>query len=118
VKDLAPDITRQRLLIEGLYASHVDEQRVREYLLGIARELGLRTYGDPIVHSPQGAGREENEGFDAFVPLIDSGIALYIWTANRFFSTVIYTCKSFDSDRAIRFTDGFFGCSEIEAECF
>jgi hypothetical protein len=32
------------------------------------------------------------------------GIALYIWTNARFFAVVIYTCKSFDADEAIRLT--------------
>ena len=91
MRDLAPDITRQRLLVEGIYSGEMDEQRVRDYLTGVARKLGLRTYGEPMIHSPQGSGSEDNQGFDAFIPLIDSGIALYVWTGQRFFSAVLYT---------------------------
>lgn len=118
MKDLAPDITRQRLLIEGLYSGDMDEDRVSDYLVGIAHELGLRTYGEPMIHAPQGIGRQANQGFDAFIPLIDSGIALYVWTGSRFFSAVLYTCKSFDTKTAIDFTNGFFRCAEIEALSF
>jgi S-adenosylmethionine decarboxylase len=118
MRNLAPDITRQQLLIEGIYSGEVDEQRVSDYLIGIAQELGLRVYGEPIIHSPQGDGREENQGFDAFIPLIDSGIALYVWTANRFFSTVLYTCKAFDSELATNFAGEFFECKDIEALAF
>jgi len=31
MKDLAPNIIRQRLLIEGFYDSKVDEKFIREY---------------------------------------------------------------------------------------
>jgi hypothetical protein len=34
-----------------------------------------------IIFSPlTGMGKTENAGFDAFVPLIDSGISAYIWS--------------------------------------
>lgn len=109
MRNLAPDIFRQRLLIEGYYAGEVTADRVREYLLGIAAHLELRTYAEPIVFSPaSGMGRAENQGFDAFVPLIDSGISIYIWTQARFFSALLYTCKGFDEGQAIEFTRLFF----------
>ena len=104
MKNLAPDIFRQRLLVEGHYTIDMDADTVREFLLGLAAALDLRTYGEPIVFSPAaGTGKEENAGFDAFVPLIDSGISAYIWTARRFFSVVLYTCKGFDEARAVEF---------------
>jgi hypothetical protein len=113
-KDLAPDIFRQRLLIEGFYGREVGEAAIRDYLLTVARHLGLRTYGEPVVFAPaSGQGRPENAGFDAFVPLIDSGISGYFWTGPRFLSIVLYTCKGFAEDEAIAFTRQFF---EIEGE--
>lgn len=98
--DFAPEIYRQRLLLEGYYTIEVTEATVRNFLVGLAGHLNLRTYGEPIVHSPSGEGKETNQGFDAFVPLIDSGISLYVWTQARFFSTVIYSCKQFDKHMA------------------
>ena len=52
MRDLAPDITRVRLLIEGYYRGGVDEDRVREYLMGVAEHLELKVYGAPTIHSP------------------------------------------------------------------
>jgi len=118
MKDLAPDILRQRLLIEGYYTKDIGRAEVEGYLLGVAKHLSLRTYAPPIIHSPGGEGREINQGYDAFVPLIDSGIALYVWTQRRFFSTVIYTCKRFDVEAALRFTHDFFGASGTEHAAF
>lgn len=103
--DLAPDIYRQRLLIEGYWTVTVNETAVRDYLLGLAAHLGLRTYGNPVVHAPAaGEGRPENAGYDAFVPLIDSGISGYFWTEARFLSVLVYSCTPFDADAAAAFT--------------
>lgn len=118
MKDLAPKIVRQRLLIEATYDRSLEESNIRDYLLGLAAHLNLRTYGDPIIHSPSGTGKEENQGFDAFVPLIDSGISLYVWTNERFLSVVLYTCKSFSINGALAFTEEFFKTIELEHSNF
>lgn len=114
MKDLAPDIVRQRLLIEGCYGIDLDRAAVEKYLLSLAAHLNLRTYGNPIVHAPSGAGKEDNEGFDAFIPLIDSGISLYVWSKKQFFAVVLFTCKAFDKERALQFTRGYFESAELE----
>jgi S-adenosylmethionine decarboxylase len=109
LENIAPDIFRQRLLIEGFFRRDVDEQVIRDYLLGLAKHLGLRTYGDPVVFSPgAGTGRAENAGFDAFVPLIDSGISGYFWSARKFLSILLYTCKGFDQETALAYTRSYF----------
>ncbi len=118
MRDLAPDITRIRLLIEGFYMGPMDEERVRRYLLGIAEHLELRVYGEPTIHSPAGTGSAENQGYDAFIPLIDSGISLYVWSGQSFFSALLYTCKAFDVDAACQFTREFFDAEEIEHSVF
>lgn len=118
MKDLAPEITRQRLLIEGLYTNDINEEKVEEYLLSIAKHLDLRAYGKPIIHSPEGMGKADNEGFDAFLPLIDSGISLYVWSSKKFFAAVLFTCKDFDEHAAIEFTRDYFSASAIEFKGF
>jgi S-adenosylmethionine decarboxylase len=118
MKNLAPTITRQRLLIEGYYVPKVDEQVIKEYFATVCKELKLRMYGEPIIFSPGGQGKEENQGYDAFVPLIDSGISLYIWSKAKFFSVVIYTCKSFSEEKALATTKAFFGATEVASQAF
>jgi S-adenosylmethionine decarboxylase len=118
MKDLAPDIFRQRLLIEGYYAADIDRAAVEKYLVDVAAELGLRTYGAPIVHAPDGLGKAENQGYDAFIPLIDSGISLYVWSAKHFFAAVLFTCKRFDVEPALSFTERFFSASELAHQSF
>jgi hypothetical protein len=109
MRDLAPHIVRQRMVIEGFYSIDVTRATVENYLRGLAHHLGLRTYAEPVVYAPvPGAGRPENQGFDGFVPLIDSGIAAYVWAADRFFSVVVYTCTRFSEAAALEFTRAFF----------
>jgi S-adenosylmethionine decarboxylase len=114
MRDLAPDILRQRLLLEGYYTVSVDRNTVEGFLTGIAAMLELRTYGAPIVHAPDGIGKPENQGFDAFIPLIDSGISLYVWSARQFFAAVLFTCKAFEASQAVDFTRRYFGTRELE----
>ena len=118
MRNLAPELTRQRLLIEGFYKIKVDKKVIEDYFGTITKALKLRVYGKPIIFSPGGAGKEENQRYDAFVPLIDSGISLYIWSNAAFLSVVIYTCKKFDEKIAIETTKKFFKISDIESQSF
>jgi len=118
MKDLAPNIMRQRLLIEGFYKIDADKSVIENYFKKITEALNLRMYGEPIIFSPGGEGKEENQGYDAFVPLIDSGISVYVWCNSKFLSLIIYTCKSFDENKALKFTKDFWKIDEIESQSF
>ncbi len=118
MKNLAPQVFRQRLLIEANYTKSVLKSDVERYLRELPSELGLRIYTDPVVYSPGGEGRSENQGYDGFVALIDSGISIYVWENAKFLSAVIYTCKGFDASRAADFTRRFFGVTELEEMSF
>ena len=118
MKGLAPDITRQRLLIEGFYSIKASKKVIEGYFLEITKALNLRMYGKPIIFSPGGEGKEENQGYDAFVPLIDSGISLYVWSNAKFISLIIYTCKSFDEKEAVKVTKEFCKIKTIEFSSF
>ena len=105
----ASEIFRKRLLIEGYFSRPIlDAQVLKEYFLFITDKLALRTYGDPIVHETSGQGKALHQGFDAFVPLIDSGIYVCVWSGPRFISVILYTCSEFDEARATELTREFF----------
>lgn len=118
VQDLAPDIVRQRLLIEGYFTTDVVEDVIKRYFDALTTALELRTYGAPTIFAPGGLGRDDNQGYDAFVPLIDSGISLYVWSRPRFLAAVIFTCKRFDAKRAIDVTREFFAMREVASQEF
>jgi S-adenosylmethionine decarboxylase len=111
MEDLAPDIVRQRLLIEGFYELDIDAAVIESYFGRLCDGLGLQAYGNPTLFSPAGKGQEINQGYDAFLPLVDSGVSLYAWTARRFLAVVLFTCKRFDAARAVELTAAFFRMS-------
>lgn len=115
---IASEIFRKRLLVEGYFQTEVNEESLRGYFSRITSDLGLRTYGDPIIHRTGGAGKDINEGYDGFVPLIDSGIYIGVWVNPRFLSTIIYTCGEFDADKAVSLVAEIFRLSEFQSAVF
>jgi hypothetical protein len=117
---IAPEIFRKRLLIEGYFArQELDAAALREYFTVITSRLGLRTYGEPTVHTTtSGQGKAANQGYDAFVPLIDSGIYVGVWSARAFVSVILYTCADFDDAEAIDTTRDFFLLTEWDTATF
>ena len=119
MRRLAPEIFRKRLLIEGFFARQgVDGQVIRDYFTALTTHLGLRTYGEPIVHQTGGQGKATNEGYDAFVPLIDSGIYVCVWSVHRFLSVILYTCAEFDEGAATEVTQQFFELTDWDTALF
>jgi hypothetical protein len=116
--NIAPEVFRKRLLIEGYFNVVVDEKLLEEYFANITRQLGLRTYGAPIIHKTSGQGKELNEGFDGFVPLIDSGIYIAAWVNPKFLSNIIYTCGEFDENKAVDVVKEFFKMGETQSAIF
>jgi hypothetical protein len=115
---IAPQVFRKRLLVEGFFSIDVTADTLTEYFVTLTSGLNLRTYGEPVIHATSGQGKLENEGFDGFVPLIDSGIYIAVWAKPRFFSTILYTCADFDEDRAVRIVRDFMGATEHESAIF
>lgn len=116
--DLAPDIFRKRLIIEGFFFIDVDTSTIEKFFVFLTSALALKTYAPPIIHHTGGEGKEDNQGYDAFVPLIDSGIYLAVWANKKFLSMIIYTCKDFDDKKAVNATKDFFAMNEIEYRIF
>lgn len=94
------------------------EDSLREYFSRITSELDLRTYGEPIIHRTSGVGKDINEGFDGFVPLVDSGIYIGVWMNPKFLSTIIYTCGEFNAEKAVSLVEGIFRLSDFQSAIF
>ena len=115
---IAPDIFRKRLLIEGFFIASVNEQSIIDFFTFLTGGLNLKTYGQPIIHTTGGVGKDVNQGYDAFVPLIDSGIYLAVWSNQKFLSLIIYTCKDFDEAKALQLTKEYFTITESQHKLF
>jgi len=119
MEPFAPEIYRKRLLIEGYFTrGGVDAGTLLDYFTTITSALRLTTYGEPIVHRTSGEGKPEHEGYDAFVPLIASGIYVCVWSQRGFVSVILYTCADFDEKLATARTREFFGMGNTNTLLF
>lgn len=113
MRDLAPEIYRQRLVVEGLVAAPIREGDIVVYL----RELGSLT--DMTVLAEPVTSRSPLYGWAAWIHWETSGAHFYAWDVPRlFFSVDIYTCKAFEPDEVVAFTRRYFQASEVVAHGF
>lgn len=111
--DLAPEIFRQRLVVEGLVTAPISAEQIEAYLARLSTELGMVTLLPPVTHC------SDRYGWAGWIHWETSGAHFYAWDVPRlFFSVDIYTCKAFDAQRACDFTKRFFQAPEIVAMAF
>ncbi len=104
-EDLAPDICRQRLIIEGTLNNVFLPEEMAQYAKEISQVLDMTLVTSPVLNY------EPKYGWCAFVHWKESGMHIYTWENRtpKFFSVDIYTCKKFDPQHAVNYTKEFFG---------
>jgi S-adenosylmethionine decarboxylase len=111
--DLAPEIHRQRLVIEGIPAAEINELAISGYLRGLSDVCDMVLLTTPVTH------RSDRFGWAGWIHWETSGAHFYAWDQPKlFFSVDIYTCKAFDPIAAISYTEAFFETSQIVAKEF
>lgn len=106
--DLAPDIHRQRLVVEGVPARAVTDTDIRRYLRELTDITEMVPLMEPVTH------RSPTYGWAGWIHWETSGAHFYAWDdPDLFFSVDIYTCKAFDPDAVVDFTRVFFDTSAI-----
>jgi hypothetical protein len=111
--DLAPEIYRQRLVIEGYPGFQITDTHIKQYLSELSVVTGMKKLIDPVTHE------SELYGWAGWIHWETSGAHFYGWDQPRlFFSVDIYTCKQFDPVKAVEFTKSFFTASEITSKEF
>jgi hypothetical protein len=112
-RDLAPQILRQRLVIEGYPALPISDAQIKDYLRRLSDFIGMRTLLEPVTH------RSDLYGWAGWIHWETSGAHFYAWEQPLlFFSVDIYTCKAFDADVALEFTRRYFEASDITYKSF
>jgi hypothetical protein len=113
IRDLAPTIYRQRLVVEGTCRAPITEERICSYLSKLSDVCEMRLLLEPVTH------RSDRYGWAGWVHWESSGAHFYAWeTPTLFFSVDVYTCRPFDAQRASQFTRDFFEAPEIVAMMF
>src|SRR3954469_22733504 len=111
--DLAPMIHRQRLVIEGTCSQPIDDLSIKSYLTRLSDVCDMKALIEPVTH------RSDLYGWAGWIHWETSGAHLYAWERPLlFFSVDIYTCKAFDPERAVRFTEDFLGARDITSRSF
>jgi hypothetical protein len=111
--DLAPEIFRQRLVVEGTCRSAISDTEIRAYLLGLSDVAGMRVLAEPVTH------RSDRFGWAGWIHWETSGAHFYGWEHPQlFFSVDIYTCKAFAPEDVVEFTRQFFDVIEITSREF
>lgn len=109
MKDLAPKILRQRLIVEGKCDNPITDLQIKQYLSQLSDALKMTTLIDPVTH------QSDKFGWAGWIHWETSGAHFYAWDEPfPFFSVDIYTCKAFEVKTAVVFTKDFFGAKEIE----
>jgi hypothetical protein len=112
-RDLAPEIVRQRLVIEGVPAAPISAAQIREYLSALSRVTDMVQLIEPVTHC------SDLYGWAGWIHWETSGAHFYAWEQPRlFFSVDVYTCKAFDEDTAVAFTRDFFQAAPVVAKSF
>lgn len=107
--DLAPEIYRQRLVIEGYPAAVIDDEQIKSYLSQLSKKIDMIDLIEPVTH------KSDIYGWAGWIHWETSGAHFYAWEQPKlFFSVDIYTCKKFDVMAAVEFTEQFFEASKVE----
>lgn len=110
MRDLAPEIHRQRLVIEGYPAHPISGLDISDYLSKTSEILGMTVLRDPVT------SHSSRFGWAGWIHWETSGAHFYAWERPRlFFSVDIYACKQFDARSAVDFTAEFFGVEDPES---
>ena len=113
MKDLAPSIYRQRLVIEGIYSVQITPHLLEEYMHGLSSEMKMTIVYGPIVQNLAEKINPVHKGYEAIMIWAASGASVYTWDMGNFFTVDIYTCTRFDPLHAVKFTESFFHTKEI-----
>ena len=101
-KDLAPMITRRRLIIEALIDDNITEELIKQYMIDLSQVMNMTIVLMPTTNNV------ETYGWSAYMSWKESGMHVYTWTQNgnrpSFMSIDIYTCKDFNIKDVIDFT--------------
>jgi hypothetical protein len=112
-RDLAPQIHRQRLVVEGYPRAAITDDEIKEYLEKLSVVTDMTTLIEPVTHC------SDLYGWAGWIHWETSGAHFYAWERpTLFFSVDIYTCKPFDPRRVAAFTKKFFGASDLVYRSF
>ena len=113
-KNLAPDLVRQRIIIEGTTRKIVKPEEIKKYLVALSKVVKMTVLSDPVAYTAP------EDGYGGWIHWKTSGAHFYSYPTNPpLFTVDCYTCKAFSVMDAVEFTKKYFDtieivCKEIE----
>lgn len=108
MKDLAPDIPRQRVIIEGTTETIVLPDQIKSYLNALADLTKMERLSGPFAYSAH------EMGYGGWIHWKSSGAAFYSYPSKvPLFTVDCYTCKPFSAESAAEFTRTYFDALEL-----
>ena len=106
--DLAPAILRQRLVIEGYPSFPITAEHIKDYLKKLSDVTEMVTLIEPVTHC------SDLYGWAGWIHWETSGAHFYAWERPLlFFSVDVYTCKAFDPQKVVDFTQEYFKTTKV-----
>ena len=108
--DLAPTIIRKRLVIEGISEEPFSKEGMDRYMNELSKLMDMTIVSKPTFNF------DIKYGLSSYMCWKESGMHIYTWDnrSPRFFSVDIYTCKEFNPEHALEYTEEFFGDNLIK----
>lgn len=115
MKNFAPDIYRQRLVVEGIYGNELmQEIDLSNFLVALSKIMGMHIICGPKVMNLAGAVNAKHAGLEGVMIWAESGVQCYTWSKQSFFSCDIYSCKLFNVKKTVAFIKDYFMCKKID----
>jgi hypothetical protein len=109
-RDLAPEILRQRLVVEGTCSRSIDADAITRYLNGLSTVCDMSVLLEPVTH------RSDRYGWAGWVHWEASGAHFYAWEHPRlFFSVDVYACAPLPAREVVAYTRTFFDATSLVA---
>jgi S-adenosylmethionine decarboxylase len=115
MENIEPRVFRQRLVIEGHFKASLTSHRIKQYLTSLSELAGMTIFAGPYCWPPDERSHPEVPLVDlnGFIAWKESGCHVYAFSATKLFTSDIYTCKPFDSQRIVDFTRDFVESDDL-----
>jgi S-adenosylmethionine decarboxylase len=90
-----------------------DPELVREFLTNYPDNLGMTRITEPKVLEYNGP-KEEDDGVSGFVIIAESHISIHTFPYRKYVNIDIFSCKSFDCDRALADAKALFDLTDVK----
>jgi S-adenosylmethionine/arginine decarboxylase-like enzyme len=114
MKNLCPDVYRQRLVVEATYTKNWQAGDLTNFVVELSNLIGMHIVYGPMLRREGDKLAPIHQGIELYTIWAESSCLLYTWEKFNFVTVDIYTCKKFEKLKAVEFIKEYFGASDID----